>query len=249
MIDCHCHLEQHDYDNDRDQVIEKCKQQLKAVVTCCGLPKDFDLTMKLVERYKGFVFCTVGIHPGYVKDITEKEKDDFLDLIKVNRDMISGIGEVGLDYAWVKEHEWQEKQKEWFVELINFAKDLNKPIVVHARDAFEDAIKILEQEDARRVLMHMFGANQLIKRVVENNWFVSLNTILLRSKKHKKIARDMPVELLMLETDSPWLGLEGKRNDPTNVKVVAEKIAEIKKLSLEDVDKTTTDNAMKFFNL
>jgi TatD DNase family protein len=126
---------------------------------------------------------------------------------------------------------------------------LKFPLVIHARNAYEEAIKILEQEDAKQVLMHMFGANHLVKEIIENDWYVSMNTILLKSKKHKKVVRDMPLERIMLETDSPWLGLEGKRNDPLSVRIVAEKIAEIKHKSFEEVDKITTENALKFFNL
>lgn len=249
MLDVHCHLESEDYSKDRDEVIEKCKKELRAVITCCARPKDFDLTMELVERYNGFVFATAGIHPEYIKDISEKEKDDFLDLIRENRDKIVGVGECGLDFFWTKEENWQDRQKELFIELIDFSKELKLPLVVHARDAFEDAVKILEQQDARSVLMHMFGANQLTKRIAENGWYVSLNTNLLRNKRQKKIARDMPLGQLMLETDSPWLGQEGRRNGPTSVRLVAEKIAEIKKATLEDVDKTTTDNSIRFFAL
>lgn len=249
MIDVHCHLESESYSQDREEIIEKCKRELKAVITCCAHPKDFDLTMQMVEQHPGFVFATVSIHPLFVKEITGREKDEFLDLIKANKTKISGIGEVGLDYWEIKEGEWQQKQKELFIEFISFAKELKLPLVVHAINAFEDAIKILEQEDAQQVLMHMFGAHHQLKRVIENNWFISLNTIILQSKKHKKIARDIPLALLMLETDSPWLGLENKRNDPTSVKIVGEKIAEIKKINFDEVDRITTQNAIKFFNL
>jgi TatD DNase family protein len=252
MIDCHCHLEQPDYDKDRDQVIEKCKQQLKAVITCCAHPKDFDLTLRIVERHKGFVFATAGIHPEYIKEVSEKEKDEFLERIKENKDKIVGIGETGLDFFWIKEKEWQQKQKEWFVEFINFAKELKLPVIIHSRDAYEEAIKILEQEDAKQALMHMFGANQLTKKVVENDWFVSMNTIVLKSKKHKKVVRDTPLYRLLLETDAPWLAPEGfgsERNDPTAVKAVAEKIAEIKKVSFDEVWNRCGENAIKFFNL
>lgn len=249
MIDVHCHLESESYSEDRDEVIEKCKKELKAVITCCAHPNDFDLTMQMAEKHKGFLFATVSIHPIYIKEIKEKEKDEFLEKIKDNRDRIVGVGEVGLDYAEVKEKEWQEKQKELFVEFINFAKELKLPLVVHARDAFEDTIKILEQEDAKAVLMHMFGAHHLLKRVVENNWFVSLNTIILKSKKYKKVARNVPIRLLLTETDSPWLGLDNKRNDPTAVRAVIEEIAEIKKTSFDEVDKITTENAINFLEL
>ncbi|MFH7882474.1 MAG: TatD family hydrolase, partial [Candidatus Aenigmatarchaeota archaeon] len=113
----------------------------------------------------------------------------------------------------------------------------------------EESIKILEQENAKKVLLHMFGANHLVKRVIENGWFISMNTIVLKSKKHKKVVRDIPLEKIMLETDSPWLSPSGGRNTPLSVKIVAEKIAEIKKVSFEEVDKITTENAIKFFSI
>ena len=255
MIDVHCHLEQPDYEKDRDEVIEKCKKELKAVITSCAHPNDLSLTLQLVERYKGFVFCTVGIHPEYVKEINEKEKDEFLEQVKANKDKIVGIGEVGLDFFWIREEEWRAKQKELFVELINFAKELKKPLVIHARKASDECVNILEKADAKKVLMHMFGANHLVKRIIENGWYVSMNAIVLRSKKHKKVVRDMPLEKIMLETDSPWLApkklLEGveARNDPTSIRIVAEKIAEIKKLSFQEVWEKCGANAIRFFNL
>lgn len=249
MIDAHAHLEQRDYDKDRDQVIEQCKKELKAVVTCCAHPKDFDLTMQIVEKHKNFIFATVGIHPDYVKEISEKEKDEFLERIKQNRDKIVAIGETGLEFFWIKEKTWQEKQKELFKEFISFAKEIKKPVVVHSRDANEDTLAILEQEDAKEVLLHMWGGQHSLKRILENNWFISLGPILLKSKKHKKIARDFPLEKILLETDSPWFKLEKDRGYPTNIKVVAEKIAEIKKIKFEEVWKACGKNAADFFRL
>ena len=249
MIDVHCHLEQPDYKKDREQVIEKCKKQLKAVITCCAHPDDFDLTMQMLEKHKNFLFTTVSIHPIHIEEVNNKQKEELLDLIIQNKDKINGIGETGLDYYYYKDSKWQQKQKELFVELISLAKELKKPIVVHSRDATENAIKILEQEDAKRVLMHLFGARHLLSRVLENNWFISVGPIAHRSKKHKKIVRDTPLENIFLETDSPWFGHEGKRNDPTAVLGVANRIAEIKKLNLNEVDRTTTENSIKFFDL
>jgi TatD DNase family protein len=255
MIDIHCHLEQKDYDNDRDEIIEKCKKELKAVITCCAHPRDFDLTLQLTEKYKNFVFASCGIHPEYIKEVSEKEIDEIIEKIKQNKDNLVAIGETGLDFWWIKEAEWQQKQKELFIRLIDLAKELKKPLVIHSREAYEETLKILEQEDAREVDMHMFGDHHLTKKIVDNGWFISINTIILRSKSHKKIARDCPLDKLMLETDAPWLSpkklLEGieEKNDPTSIKIVAEKIAEIKKLSFEDVWKKCGENAIKFFKL
>lgn len=250
MIECHCHLEQDDFSADCDAVIEKCRVEgLKAIVTCCAHPKDFDFTMQLVEKHKGFVFATVGVHPEYVKEISEEEVDAFVEKMRLNASKITAVGECGLDFFWIKEEQWREKQRKQFVEFIQLAKELGKPVVVHARDAFSEAIEILEREKAPQVLMHMFGANQLTERVIANGWFVSLNTIILRSKRHRKVARDAPLERILLETDSPWLGEGGKRNDPTSIKVVAREIAEIKKLDYEEVWRTCGKNAAAFFGL
>lgn len=247
MIDSHCHLEQKNYDKDRDEVIEKCKKELKAVITCCAHPKDFDLTLSLVDKHKNFIFTTVSIHPEYVKEITKKETEEFFELIKNNKDKIIGIGETGLDFI-IEEQEWREKQKELFAKFISLANELNKPLVIHARKAFAEAIEILESYKVKNVLMHFFSAKELLERVKNNGWYISVNITLLTSKKIKKIVRDMPLEKIMLETDAPWLGLE-ERNDPTSVRMVAEKIAEIKKISFEEVDRITTENVINFFDL
>ncbi|OGI12632.1 hypothetical protein A3K64_03440 [Candidatus Micrarchaeota archaeon RBG_16_36_9] len=255
MIDVHCHLESHDYDNDRDEVIEKCKKELKAVITSCVHPRDFDLTLGMVEKHKNFVFATCGIHPEYIKEVSEKEIDETIEKIKQNKDNLVAVGETGLDFFWVKELDWQQKQKELFIQLIELSKELDKPLIIHSRDSYEETIKILEQEDVKEVDMHMFGDHHLTKRVIENGWFISINTIILRSKGHKKIAKDCPLDKLMLETDAPWLSpkklLEGidERNDPTSIKMVAERIAEIKKISFEEVWQKCGENAIKFFKL
>lgn len=255
MIDVHCHLEQPDYQEDRDQIIEKCKRELKAVITSCAHPKDFDLTMELSEKYKGFIFASVGFHPEYVKEINENELEEYLKRIKQNKNRIVSIGEIGLDYFVVKDEKLRKKQKETFLRILEFAKEIEKPVTIHIRDAFEDAIKILEEVDVKKVHLHMFRGRKFLKRVLENGWIISENTIILRSKNYKKIVRDAPLERLMLETDSPWLspiqltqGIKS-RNDPTSVRVVAEKIAEIKKVHFDEVDEITTQNAIKFFNL
>jgi TatD DNase family protein len=255
MIDVHCHLEQKDFDKDREEVIEKCKKKLKAVVTSCVSPDDFELSIEIAKKYKDFVFLCVGIHPEEIKEIAEKEKDEFLEIIKKNKDYIVGFGEVGLDFYWIKEEKFREKQKQWFVEFIDFAKEIKKPLIIHSREAYEDTIKILEKEDAKKVLLHLFGGLHLIKRVYKNGWYVSIGPVVIVSKKHAKIVNEMPIEFLLTETDAPWnspeffLKRERVRNDPTSVKFVVEKIAEIKNISFEEADRITTKNAIKFFDI
>jgi len=252
MIDCHCHLEQKKYDKDRNKVIEKCKHELKAIVTSSAHPQDIELTLKLVQEYSGFVFASIGLHPEYIKEITEEQVQKTMTAIKENKDKIVAIGESGLDYFWIKEQEAREKQKKLFVRMINLAKKLGFPLVIHSRNATEDTIKILEEEgmQEKKVLMHMFCEKKLLPRVIENSWFVSIGPGIRKSKDIRKIARDMPLDKILLETDSPWFAQEGKtRGLPINVKIAAQKIAEIKKITIKELEKQTDLNAIKFFNL
>jgi TatD DNase family protein len=172
--------------------------------------------------------------------------------LRINKKKFVGIGEIGLDYFWVKNKNQRENQKELFTQLISLAKQLELPLIIHSRDAYEDTIEILEQEQAKNVVMHMFGANKLTKRVIENNWRISMNSIVLKSKKHKKVVRDCPIHKLLIETDSPWLAPDSfvnKRNDPTSTSYIVKKVAEIKKTNFEEIDEITTKNAISFFQL
>ena len=272
MIDVHCHLEQKEFDKDLDKVVENCKKaDLKAVVTSCANPKDLQKTLEMASKYNGFVFSSVGLHPEYIKEFSQKTVDEYLEKIKENRDKIVAVGEVGLDFYWVKEANWQEKQKEQFAELIRFSKEIKKPLVVHCRDAFEDTMKILEKEDAKQALLHMFGGKDFIQKIAENKWLLSINYLVTRSKTYRKIARDTPLENICLETDAPWNGVQkpieqvtlsdivfrkheelkiaSLRCDPTVIKLTAGKIAEIKNIPLESLWKACGENAERFFNL
>ncbi len=255
MIDSHCHLEQKDFEKDRDYVIERCKEELKGVVSCATNLSEFEILMEIISKHKGFVFGCAGIHPEYVKSLSDKDLELVFEKIKANKDRLVGIGEVGLDYYWIKEENWRKKQKEMFVEFINFSKEMDMPLVVHSRDAYEDALKMLEQFDVKKCLLHLFGGENLIQRVIENSFYISFGPILLVSKKHQKMVEKMPLDLILVETDSPWnspsIFLEKKRerNIPLNIKIVAKKISEIKKLSFAKVWEKLGENASKLFNL
>jgi TatD DNase family protein len=254
MIDCHCHLEQKEYDKDREIVIKQCKQELKALITCSAHPKDIDLTLKIAEKHKNFIFAIIGLHPEYIKEITDEQIKKTIKAIKENKDKIVGIGEIGLDFFWIKEKEWQEKQKELFRKLIKLAKELNLPLIIHSRSASEETIKILEDEGMKnkKVLMHLFQKRRLINKIIENDWYVSIGPGIRKSKDIRKIARDIPSNRFLLETDSPWFAqkeLGQKKGTPLNVKIAAQKIAEIRKKTIKEIEKQTDLNAKEFFNL
>ena len=261
MIDSHCHLEWKDFDNDRDQVVGRCKKQLKAVVSACSRPSDFEKSLEISEKYRGFVFITAGLHPEFIKTLAEDVKSEYIGKIIANKSRIVGIGEVGLDYSWVTDPVLQEKSRELFAEMIELAKKLGLPLVIHSREAHPDTLRILEENGAKRVLLHMWGGHhkELMDKVNDLGYFVSLNTVVLRSKGYRKVARDIPLERMMLETDAPWLGVrkEGEswvldqaiRNEPTTIRITAEKVAEIKKIPFDEVWKACGDNSARFFAL
>lgn len=135
-------------------------------------PAHFGLTLQLVRNYQGFIFATASIHPSYVEKFSEEEIIEYIEQIKSNKDHLVAIGETGLDYNWVKEAEWQEKQKQLFIRLIELAKQLQLPLVIHNRDSTEDAIETLEQHTGKQVHMHMFTNRALLNRVIDNGWLL-----------------------------------------------------------------------------
>lgn len=250
MIDVHCHLEQKDFDTDREKVISECAKQMKAIVNSSPYFPHFEQSLFLHRKYPKFIFISLAIHPIYIKEINDLKIEEALAFIRRNKDEISAIGECGLDYFHVKDEKLQAKQREMFERFIDLALELKKPLVIHSRDARGECIEILEKKGmkGKKVLMHLFQGRPLLKRVIENKWMISVGPNILKSKETRKIARDCPLSNLVLETDSPWFGY-GERGTPLNVFKAAEKIAEIKKIPIEEIEKQTDLNAEKFFSL
>jgi TatD DNase family protein len=258
LIDTHCHLEQSVYDKDREDLIAKCRRQMSAVITDAPDPHHFGITFDMVSKHPGFLFAMGGIHPEYVDKFTDNAVDEAFNTLRENRHNLVGIGETGLDYAYIRGEAEREEQRRLFTRFIDLGRELGLPIVVHLRnggdeaDVFDDAFEILRGKDARRVQLHMFGCRRLVDEAIGLGYYISMNAIVLHSKTYQKVVRDAPLERLMLETDAPWLHPtldKEKRNDPTHVREVAEKIAEIKKIPVEKVIDSTSRNAVDFYDL
>jgi TatD DNase family protein len=261
MIDSHCHVEWESYDSDRDALIAKWKRELKAVISACSRPHDFDKALTFPVKYPKFVFICAGFHPEFMKDVSAADKKVYLEKVRKNKDKIVAIGEIGLDYDWVKEPAEQEMSRKLFEEMLELAKELNLPVVIHSRNSHKDVLDILERSAPPKVYLHMWGGHQeeFMKRVLAAGYFVGVNTIVYTSKNYKKVVRDVPLDRLLLETDAPWLALKKEgdawkidpkaRNEPTSIRMVAEKVAEIKGVPFETVWKTCGENAIRFYSL
>lgn len=248
MIDTHCHLV---YENaDPEPAIAKARKVLDAVITC-GYPRDYDKNIKVVERYKGFVFLTLGLHPIDIKDMTADEVDKYMDFMRNQKENILAIGEVGLDFHWFPGEEENKRFKEVFSRCLRLARELGKPVVLHTRKAEQECFDMVVSHGIKNAVFHCYsGGMTLARQIIDSGFLISLSTNIDRSKNTRKIAKSFPLDMLLTETDSPFLSpMPGQKNEPVNVKLVVEKIAELRGMNVEEVDRQTTENAIKFFNL
>ena len=248
LVDVHCHLDDEEFDNDLDDVIRRAKKYgVIAIVNSALGPESIEKSLQIAQKYKNYVFLSFGLEPYNLDDSDYKAT---LDLIKKHKDEIVAVGEVGLDYYYIRDHNERKIMEDRFREFIDLAKKINKPLVVHSRSAGKFAIRILIDEGAKQVLMHAFdGGSSWVKRGVDEGYFFSVPPSVIRSQQKKKMVRILPLENMMLETDSPVLGPEPKaRNEPMNVLYSLREIASIKQISEKTVAEKTTENAIKFFN-
>ena len=205
----------------------------------------------MTKKYD-FVYGTVGVHPGAAKDMTQ-ERFEYLQKAAL-RDKIVAIGEIGLDYYWEKEVAQKATQKEWFVKQLHMAKDVNKPVIIHSRDAAADTVDIMKQEWAdRKAVIHCYSySRELAKVFAKMGYYFGIGGVLTYKNARTLVetVEYVPIEQLLLETDCPYLSPvpnRGKRNDSSNLRYVAEKIAEIKNMSYDAVVEITEKNAKRFF--
>ncbi|MFB6204598.1 MAG: TatD family hydrolase [Candidatus Nanohaloarchaea archaeon] len=241
-VDAHCHLDFDQYDSDRPEVMERAREELEFVVNAGASLENNRRTLELADRHPGFVVPALGLHPTYTDEFS------CLDEVKeqIETEEPAAVGEIGMDYHHVTDREMREKQEEVFREMLSLAGDLGKPAVVHSRDAEKQAVRILSSHGGK-VMLHAFnGRPELAKEAVESGMKIGVTCQVLYSNRVQELVRELRVADLMLETDSPFL-YQGDRNEPSNVKESARKIAELKDLPVEDVVEETTSNAREFF--
>ncbi|MBT4257806.1 TatD family hydrolase [archaeon] len=241
-IDIHSHIKM---ENNLDSVIKNAHEK-NVVITTVGVDKKSNRKCLEIKTKNPEVQICLGIYPKHVLEITEEELDSEIEFIRKNKNKIVGISEVGLDLF---ESEEIEKQKRGFGKFVNLAKELDIPVIVHSRKAEEIAINFLENFEYKKIIMHCFSGNfKLIQRIIDNGWSLSIPTNVVHSEHFQKIISICPLEQLFCETDSPYLHPAKKfPNEPANVVRSYEKIAEIKKLSLEEVRDKIGENWERIF--
>lgn len=253
FIDTHVHLNADQYEEDVEEVITRALDAGVTTMVVVGFDrKTINKAMELAERYS-FIYVVVGWHPVDAIDCTPEDLA-WIESLCVHPKVV-GIGETGLDYHWDKSP--KDIQQEVFRKQIQLAKRVNLPIVIHNRDATADIVRILREEDAKQVggIMHCYsGSVETAKECIEMNFMISLGgpVTFKNAKMPKQVATEIPLEKLLIETDAPYLTphpFRGKRNEPAYVVLVAEEIAALKGLSVQEVADATTANAEKVFKI
>ncbi|MEY9864635.1 TatD DNase family protein [Peribacillus sp. B2I2] len=253
LFDTHVHVNAEQFNEDLEDVIERAKEAGVNNMVVVGFDRPTIIrAMELIEAYD-FMYAAVGWHPVDAIDMTE---EDLLWIEELsNHPKVVAIGEMGLDYHWDKSP--KDVQMEVFRKQIRLAKKVGLPIIIHNREATADIVKILKEEEASEVggIMHCFsGSAETALECINMNFYISLGgpVTFKNAKKPKEVAAAVPLDRLLIETDCPYLAphpYRGKRNEPSYVKFVAEQIAEIKQLTIEEVSKATTENAKKLFGI
>lgn len=242
-VDAHCHLDFDRYDEDRDEVVERCREELEFVVNAGSNIEHNRKALELQEKYGDIIVPNLGLHPTYTDDFDELEEVKQM----IREEDPVAIGEIGLDHHHVNDEEMRERQEKVFRELLELAEELEKPVVIHSRDAERKVFEIVKEYDLQDVMFHCFnGTPELARESVEQGITIGVTTQVLYSNRVQRIVEELDVEDLLLETDSPFL-YGGERNEPVNVKESAEKIAELKSVDRENVVQKTTENARRFF--
>jgi len=252
LVDAHCHLSDEDFSADLEAVIERARRAgVVAMITSSLNKADALRALEIARSHPGVVFLSIGFDPT-IEDEAELEAVMELARELAGRGEVVAIGEVGLDFYWVRSEGAREAQKERFRMWIRLAEELGLPLVVHSRSAGKYAIGILLEEGYGRVLMHAFDGRVgwALKGAREGGFYFSIPTSVVRSQQKRKLAKAVPLENLMVETDAPVLGPEPRaRNEPANLPLAVRAVAELKGLAAEEVAEATFQNALEFFGL
>ena len=252
-IDTHMHLNAEQYEEDAQEVIERALAAGVSTMIVVGFDTNtINKAMELAERYP-FIYAVIGWHPVDAIDCTEEDLK-WIESLAAHPKVV-GIGETGLDYHWDKSP--KDVQQELFRRQIRLAQKVNLPIIIHNRDATADVVQILKEENAGQTggIMHCYGGSvETANECIAMNFMISLGgpVTFKNAKLPKKVAKEISLDHLLIETDSPYLAPHphrGKRNEPALVTLVAEEIALLKGIQVEEVAKRTTENALKIFRI
>ena len=251
MIDTHSHINMIEGTPLESVIQNAIENGVDKIIVPSAYPKDIDDVIKLVNRYDN-VYGMLGVHPTEVKDWTDDLADKIREYSKNPK--IVAIGEIGLDYYWDKR--FNDLQKEIFIKQIKLANELNLPISIHDREAHKDTFDILKEHNKNsKIVMHCFsGSVEFANECIKEGMYIALGGVVTfkNAVKMKEVAINIPLDRLLLETDAPYLTpvpFRGKENQPAYTKYVAEEIAKLRNITVDEINKATTQNTFEVFGI
>lgn len=262
FIDVHCHLMHEMFKKDLDKVIERARKLgVKAIINSgVNTPTNRE-ALEIAKKYPDIVKASLGVYPvdalgivegdesGLTRAIVPMDVDKEIEFIAKNKDNIIAVGEAGLDFKFYNKEEHVRKQKENFTKVIQLCEKINKPLVVHSRKAEKECIEMIETSKLKKVDLHCFEGNKkVIKKAEELGCYFSIPPIINKLQHFQMMAEMVDINQILTETDAPWLGgIPGERNEPAFVERTVKKIAEIKKMTVEDVANNVFMNYQRLF--
>lgn len=254
IFETHAHYDDHKFDEDREAVLQKVIQS--GVSPIINVGASIESTKEAIELAKShdYIYAAVGVHPS---DIEGLDEENFQWLrTQTSYEKTVAIGEIGLDYYWDKEPEVQKAQRHWFGRQLELAREVELPVIIHSRDAAEDTVKVMKEHNAQELsgVIHCYSySKEMAKEFVKMGYFIGVGGVVTfkNAKKLVETVQEIPIENILLETDCPYMAPEphrGTRNDSSNIPFIIEKIAEIKGISKEDVERITEENAYRLFS-
>ena len=252
LFDTHAHMDDHAFDEDRDALLKGFSEQGVALVMNPGCSLESSRNVDRLTREYDFLYGAVGSHPDVADEVDEAVLDEYRMLCKQNP-KIKAIGEIGLDYHY--EDIPREIQQKAFRLQMELARELNLPVIVHERDAHEDGMKIVTEFPEVTGVFHCYsGSWEMAKWLIDRGWYIGFTGVLTfkNARKAVEVAASIPLDRIVLETDCPYMAPEpfrGKRNDPGKLYRMAEKLAEIRGLTVEEIHRITTENGKRLYRI
>ena len=250
MIDAHAHVEI--FKKEIPIIVEESKKYLDAIVDSITEYRKFHVwkSWELLKPYFGFIFPTLGFAPNEAKRGNLEKVKTVERFILDHRDEIVAIGEIGLDYYYTKTKGERKNQREIFHHFLNLAVDLGRPVVLHARDAEREVYEAVQRKGLYGYFHSYTGDVETAKEIAENGHFIGISTGITFIPGVREVVKALDIESILVETDAPYMSpFKGEKNRPYYVKVAVEEIAKLKEMSIEEVEKITQENAVRFFKL
>ena len=252
LFDTHAHMDDRAFDNDREELLRSLPEQGLTLVMNpgCSLESSRNAS-KLAQEYD-YIYAAVGSHPDAADEVSEEVLDEYRKLCKLNP-KIKAIGEIGLDYHY--EDIPRDSQKKAFIAQMELARELDLPVIVHERDAHEDGMAVVREFPEVTGVFHCYsGSAEMARQLVDKGWYIGFTGVLTfkNARKAVEVAASIPLERIVLETDCPYMAPEpfrGKRNHPGYLYRMAEKLAEIRGLSVEEIHAITVENGRRLYKI